>query len=280
MFAIFTLGLLFELIFDFKAFSVWSFLIVQFSSILFLLLSILKVPHRYVLTLNILSILATNQLTLLANPQSYHVMIYWIGLTPLFIAILSSVKETLIWTAIILFFIAINGLFINNRVGPYELTLYPDRFLIGGIIFLLTASLLAILFSMTQKKIREKLYQQNLQLTELSDEIKKRIKQLKEYNEHLEERVYERTEELENQNKQLTEYAFINSHLLRGPLARILGIVDLLERSKITAEQEKYIQHLLAASAELDEVITKINKALRQEGKFSRESIQQLKDKK
>lgn len=280
MFVIFTLGLLLELIVDFKSSSVWSFIVIQFICLFFFLLSVLNVQHRYVLTLNFLFILISNQLSLFANPQSFHVLVYWIGITPLFIAVLSNVKVTLYWTGVIGLYIILNGLYVNSEVGIYDLTVYPNRFLVGGLIFALTTSVLAAFFSITQKTIREKLFQQNFQLTELSEEIKQSNEQLKNYNEHLEERVFERTVELEHQNKQLTEYAFINSHLLRGPLARILGIADLLMRKEATPEQKEYLEHLKTASAELDEVIAKINKALGQEGKFTRETLQKLKDRK
>jgi len=137
---------------------------------------------------------------------------------------------------------------------------------------------MAVFYSRTQAKIRERLYKQNFELSALSEEVEKQNVKLKDYNEHLEERVHNRTQELELQNKQLAEYAHINSHLLRGPLARVLGIIDLLERTDSTPEQKQYLEHLLKASKDLDEVVTKINLALEQEGKVSREAIEKLKD--
>jgi signal transduction histidine kinase len=280
MFGLFTLGLLCELIIDFKIFEAWSFLVVQVSCLFFFLLSVLHVPHRFVITLNILFILLSNQFTLLADPKTFHVLVFWIGITPLIVAVLTHVRVTLYWTVVIAFFILFNGLYISKEVGPYHLTVYPDRFLAAGIIFVITASCLAAFFSATQKRVREKMHQQNLQLIDLTKEIKLSNEQLKNYNDHLEERVFERTAELEHQNKQLSEYAFINSHLLRGPLARILGITDLLRRTNITPQQKEYIEHLNTSAEELDEVIAKINKALNQEGKFNRETFQKLKDRK
>ncbi len=278
-FGIFSLGLLLELLIDFKASDIWTFITVQAICIFFFSLSVLNVTHRYVITLNIIFVLISNQLNLLANPQSFHVLVYWIGITPLFIAVLSNVRATLIWTGILAAFIILNGWYISYTIGSYNITVYLNRFMVGGLVFALTASVIAAFFSITQKRIREKLIQQNQRLVELTEEIQLRIEELKNYNDHLEERVFERTEKLEHQNKQLTEYAFINSHLLRGPLARILGIADLLKRMNVPPEQQEYLNHLETASGELDEVITKINKALGQEGKFSRETFQQLNEK-
>jgi signal transduction histidine kinase len=73
--------------------------------------------------------------------------------------------------------------------------------------------------------------------------------------------------ELELQNQQLSEYAHINSHLLRGPLARILGIINLLSKSEATDDQKQYLEHLLKASKDLDEIVTKISDVLEHEGK-------------
>lgn len=165
-----------------------------------------------------------------------------------------------------------------QKLSVYEVTVYPNRFLVAGVLFMLSTSSLAIFFSFTQKQLREKLFKQNLDLQYLAEEIKDRNVQLKNYNEHLEERVYERTEELEHQNKQLAEYAFINSHLLRAPLASILGVSNLLCSTKLSDDQMEYVKHLVTASNDLDEVIAKINKALQSEGKFSREAIQKLRN--
>ena len=81
-------------------------------------------------------------------------------------------------------------------------------------------------------------------------------------NENLERLVLERTEELKLQNQRLIEYAFFTAHEVRGPLARILGLVEL---SKINQEPEDRIEILkrLEVSAyELDEIIRMINRKL------------------
>src|SRR6267154_5003186 len=68
MFVIFTLGLITELTLDFKLFEWWTFATVQFECALFFTLSILNVRHGFVLGLNVISILVSNQITLLSNP--------------------------------------------------------------------------------------------------------------------------------------------------------------------------------------------------------------------
>ena len=64
---------------------------------------------------------------------------------------------------------------------------------------------------------------------------------------------------LENKNKQLAQIAWEQSHLVRAPLARILGIVNLLKHELIQNEdKEKFIGHLQYSAEELDNIIQSI----------------------
>lgn len=97
-------------------------------------------------------------------------------------------------------------------------------------------------------------------------------KEIETLNESLEQRVKERTEELEIQNKQLAEYAFINSHLLRGPLSRILGLINLIEHDP-DQKAEKLIELLKISSRELDHVVQKITETLQNRKHLSRDDF-------
>lgn len=93
-------------------------------------------------------------------------------------------------------------------------------------------------------------------------------------NQTLEERVRLRTLELERQNAQLSEYAYINSHLLRAPLSRLLGLVNLLRYAQIVDhEKELIINHIKTAGDELDEIVAKINAALHVTSTVTREQV-------
>jgi PAS domain S-box-containing protein len=67
------------------------------------------------------------------------------------------------------------------------------------------------------------------------------------------------TKAIENQNAQLLEIAFMQSHILRAPLARLQGLIPLL-KSETTTEEEKnmILDYIFLSSAELDEVIKNI----------------------
>lgn len=69
------------------------------------------------------------------------------------------------------------------------------------------------------------------------------------------EELIAQKEEIELQNQKLLEYAFYNAHQVRGPLARILGLVYLLKREadKIGfIDNEQYLEKLSESANELD----------------------------
>jgi len=111
------------------------------------------------------------------------------------------------------------------------------------------------------------------QRLEYEHHIKQQNKEIAHINEGLEERVKQRTEELEIQNKRLAEYAFINSHLLRGPLSRILGLINLMEHDK-TMKEGEILGLLRKSGEELDQVVSKINTAISDGDYITRENIE------
>jgi PAS domain S-box-containing protein len=65
---------------------------------------------------------------------------------------------------------------------------------------------------------------------------------------------------IELQNEKLREIAWMQSHLVRAPLARIMGLVDMIKNmEKGPEEKEKYIEHILTSAEELDQVIRGIS---------------------
>ena len=59
-----------------------------------------------------------------------------------------------------------------------------------------------------------------------------------------------------NQNEQLKEIAFLQSHKVRGPVASVLGLINLLHEIDCKHEEVcTYIKHLSTATQELDNII-------------------------
>jgi ligand-binding sensor domain-containing protein/signal transduction histidine kinase len=82
-------------------------------------------------------------------------------------------------------------------------------------------------------------------------------------NENLEEEVAKRTKELVEYNHQLEQFAFIAAHNLRAPVARILGLGQLLDLTKADSEErEKIYPKLVNTTQELDGVVHDLNTIL------------------
>ncbi len=67
------------------------------------------------------------------------------------------------------------------------------------------------------------------------------------------------TSAIEEQNKRFREIAWLQSHIVRAPLARIMGIVNLLTENNLdTEEHTQFLKHLLSSADELDTIIKDI----------------------
>lgn len=108
----------------------------------------------------------------------------------------------------------------------------------------------------------------NIELIEKTHEIETQNEELLQsqenlfqLNNHLESLVDARTKEVKDQNERLVRYAYTNAHHLRGPVARLLGLVQL---SKMEVNLDYYFlfQRMEEQAYEIDEVVRSINKEL------------------
>lgn len=83
-------------------------------------------------------------------------------------------------------------------------------------------------------------------------------------NQSLEAKVEKRTMRLREQNQKLREFAFVNSHVLRAPVSRILGLVNLLIRAELPKTDKEVVYHLEESAKELDTVIRNLSVTLRE----------------
>jgi len=106
----------------------------------------------------------------------------------------------------------------------------------------------------------------NLQKSKLEQAhqiIEKQNNEIKLRNENLELEVANRTKELVEYNQQLEQFAFISSHNLRAPVARILGLGQLLDLAGTTTDDERLIKEkLIFTTRELDQVVRDLNSIL------------------
>lgn len=88
-----------------------------------------------------------------------------------------------------------------------------------------------------------------------ADSLKEANKVVQELNQNLESKVEERT-------KQLLDFSFKNSHEIRGPLSRILGLINLYKEDKNSLGVDEFVARLEKSALELDMIVREINNIL------------------
>lgn len=95
-------------------------------------------------------------------------------------------------------------------------------------------------------------FQQEAKLKKMVDN---RTRELQELN----ERLYAAIKDIETQNNNLKEIAWTQSHLVRAPLARIIGLINILQHHYTKEENiEELLSYIKDAGEELDSIIKEI----------------------
>lgn len=135
----------------------------------------------------------------------------------------------------------------------------------GWFNLILAIIVLILIIGLHKRRTRMlKLHKAQLEQTvyERNAELRSLVEQLNGQNSNLEMRVVERTRELELKNTQLAEYAFINTHNLRRPVANIKGLIQLFDYELSPEEIKEIISNLRNVSEEIDEVLHAITEKL------------------
>ncbi len=110
---------------------------------------------------------------------------------------------------------------------------------------------------------------QNLQLTLAQEIIDKQNEKLLPYSHTLEVEIDKRVNEIKHTNNelirynnQLEQFAFTVSHNLRGPIARLMGLTNLLITTPENEQRNFMLTKVAESSMELDEVIKDLVKIL------------------
>lgn len=116
---------------------------------------------------------------------------------------------------------------------------------------------------------RDVLANQNKTLQEVYKVVEDQKKSIENENERLETEVSNRTvqlreanQELIEHNSQLEQFAFIAAHNLRAPLARILGLANVIEISEEKKDKQNALEKLVDSTKDLDDVIKDLNTIL------------------
>lgn len=121
-----------------------------------------------------------------------------------------------------------------------------------------------ILRNMVEQRTHE-IQRQQEEIATQNEELTAQAEALENSNAELEKRVDERTrtlqrlnEDLVEKNTQLEQFTFITAHNIKGPIARIRGLINLLKPQTNT----EIVHHLETSTNTLDDVINNLNAVL------------------
>jgi signal transduction histidine kinase len=137
-----------------------------------------------------------------------------------------------------------------------------EQFFVKGGLLLSVSALFMIVLIKTRYDLTVKEIKARIALKASNEEIQAQAEEIKGINENLEQMVHERTKELEKKNKALEEYAFINAHKLRSPVASILGLINLMRKVELNDEGKYIMSHLNDSTVKLDDIVSSITKAI------------------
>ena len=133
----------------------------------------------------------------------------------------------------------------------------------GGVILIVVVIAILLYRSVTMKQRHNvELSRKQEQIVKQAEELRASNLEIEKINANLEAMVTVRTKKIKDQNELLTEYAYFNAHQVRGPLARILGLITVLHLEFNHDSFGPYMDMLQQAGLELDGAIKNINEQL------------------
>jgi signal transduction histidine kinase len=145
----------------------------------------------------------------------------------------------------------------------YQNPLLPvDKFFLnGGLLLAASAAFMVILinarYNLTVREIKTR-----VALADTISILQSQAEEIKSINENLERLVNDRTSELEAKNKAIEEYTFITAHRLRGPVASVLGLINIFRSFEIKEDAKEAITHLESSTRTLDDIVTSMLRAI------------------
>ncbi|MCB0495861.1 MAG: hypothetical protein KDC79_06975 [Cyclobacteriaceae bacterium] len=181
-------------------------------------------------------------------------------------------KGKLMWLLHIITALSIAAIFIYEVIHPESsfgrpsgaiLTIGITYFILYFVISFAAGSLKA-----EYDNIYKNLIEANEELREKANKIEvqngeliKVHKDLNDLNKNLEGIVNERTQTLRDRTQQLEQYSYSNAHFLRGPIARLLGLL-YVHKLEDRPDTDFFLKEMEDQVNEIDKVVKKINEDL------------------
>ncbi|HEY5919471.1 MAG TPA: ATP-binding protein [Chryseolinea sp.] len=161
----------------------------------------------------------------------------------------------------------------QDKINLQELKLKQQSYVnTFGIVIILLLGTLAFIYALFYFKVKRLNGEVNHQKTEIevqSRQLSDSNNYINQLNRSLEGMVAEKTndlkitiEQLIGRNSDLQQYSYTVSHNLRGPVARQLGLTNLLLKSRDAAEQNQLIDLIHKTSCDLDHILKDLNKVI------------------
>jgi signal transduction histidine kinase len=99
-------------------------------------------------------------------------------------------------------------------------------------------------------------------LNEQAAQLRIHSEQLLKLRNDLEAKIAVKHLERDQKKAMLSKYAYVNAHHVRGPLARILGLIALIENDKMPRDRKRYLDEIKSDALEIDGVVRKISEVL------------------
>jgi signal transduction histidine kinase len=118
-------------------------------------------------------------------------------------------------------------------------------------------------YESNQARLREMVDLLNRKNKKIKDQhvmLKKNYRELAELNGNLEHIIGQKTEKIKEKNKQLADIAYENAHTIRGPLARILGLIHLMNIEP--ENSELYLCMIRDEANAMDGILLKVTKKI------------------
>jgi signal transduction histidine kinase len=157
----------------------------------------------------------------------------------------------------------------QSHAGP---TPYHEPALVTQINFLLCTLLLISLCAFAKNRfLRYREYIESVNkrldasatiLNEQSARLRIHEKQLIKLRNDLEAKIVQKHLERDQKKEMLSKYAYQNAHHVRGPLARILGLIALIEQENMPLDRRRNLKAIKTDALEIDEVVRKISEVL------------------
>lgn len=108
------------------------------------------------------------------------------------------------------------------------------------------------------QRLLAELKEKSDEITSQNEELVQSEENLNKINQHLEKLVEERTTKIQAQNEVLIKYSYANAHHLRGPVARLLGLVSIC-KLETNPDYNFFIDKMFDQVHEIDAVVRQIN---------------------